>query len=445
MKRSLLLRAWLVLAFYACLLTQTVAQFTLGAEVRPRSEYRHGFKKLFDADTQDPAFFIEQRTRLIGNYQDEKMDFVLSLQDVRIWGSERQIYKPNSGVSSNFASVHQAWGRYKFNNTFAIKAGRMELDYDNARFLGNLGWAQQSRSHDALVLEYRDSTSSLDIGTAYNQDANTPEYAKLLSTFYGQAGNYKTMQYVHYHRDFAKAGFSALFLNNGLQGARDSLGNADTYFSQTLGLIGTLSAAKTKFELEAYYQFGKDGSDKSISAFLLGASATLPLSAKTTFTLGGDYVSGTDITSTKNNSFNPLYGTNHKFYGLMDYFYVGNASAQMGKTIGLINPYAKFKFGIGKGKALLAHVHQFISPVTIYSDPETQTGDLSSSLGTEIDLVFNANLAANTNLKVGYSQLFATESMQRIKGGNREDMQNWFWVMLTFKPTFFKSVSKVDF
>jgi hypothetical protein len=105
----------------------------------------------------------------------------------------------------------------------------------------------------------------------------------------------------------------------------------------------------------------------------------------------------------------------------------------------LINPYTKFKFGIGKGKALLAHFHHFISPVTIYSDPETQSGDLGSSLGTEVDLVFNANLSATTNLKVGYSQLFATESMQQIKGGNPDNTQNWFWVMMTFKPTLFQS------
>ena len=37
----------------------------------------------------------------------------------------------------------------------------------------------------------------------------------------------------------------------------------------------------------------------------------------------------------------------------------------------------------------------------------------------------------------GYSQMFATETMQVLKGGNYENMNNWAWIQLTFKPTFF--------
>ncbi|MDZ7608893.1 MAG: hypothetical protein U5K79_25710 [Cyclobacteriaceae bacterium] len=47
----------------------------------------------------------------------------------------------------------------------------------------------------------------------------------------------------------------------------------------------------------------------------------------------------TDLTDTNDKSFNPLYGTNHKFYGYMDYFYVGNSHGQVGNgtTSGLID------------------------------------------------------------------------------------------------------------
>lgn len=441
MKRNVLSLYGMVIILTLGFYLQAEAQFTLGAEVRPRSEYRHGFKKLIDADSQDPAFFIEQRTRLQASYKDAKMTFLFSLQDVRIWGSERQIYKPADGVSPNFAAVHQAWGKYLLSDKVAVKVGRQELDYDNARFLGNLGWAQQSRSHDALLFMVSDSTSAFHIGAAFNQDANTPEYAKLLSTDYNQAGNYKTMQYAWYHKDFKGGGISALFFNNGLQ-TYDSLGVGETHFSQTTGLYSTFKAGKVAFTAEAYYQFGKDAADRDLSAFLLGASASVPL-GKVGLSLGADYVSGTalDTESGINNAFTPLYGTNHKFYGLMDYFYVGNPNAQLGRTTGLINPYLKTKVGLPKG-ALLVHLHHFLSPTDIYKDPELLSGPTSSSLGTEIDLVYNLDLAQNVNLKVGYSQLFATESMELIKGGDQSDMQNWFWTMITFKPTFFKTDKK---
>lgn len=413
-------------------------QLTLGAEVRPRAEYRHGFKKLINTESQDAALFVEQRTRLTTFFQKEDLEFKISLQDVRIWGAEAQIYKPSGAVGNSFASVNEAWGLYRFNDKWAIKLGRQELDYDNARFLGNLDWAQQSRSHDAILFTYQDSTSTLHIGAAFNQDGNTPEYAKLLGTFYDRAGNYKAMQFLWYHKELPKASLSGLLFNNGIQ-ARDAAGKAKTYFSQTAGFYGKFKLSKSLLETEVYYQFGKDGAGKDISAYFLGAGLTSPLSKKVSTTLGLDYVSGTELAASNNNSFTPLYGTNHKFYGFMDYFYVGNPAAQMGKETGVFNPYLKFKFGLSPKTSLLAHVHEFLSPVKLYQNPELQEGNVTSALGTEIDLVLNVNVSQEVNLKLGYSQLFATESMALIKGGNPDNLQNWAWAMFTFQPTLFRS------
>ncbi len=32
--------------------------------------------------------------------------------------------------------------------------------------------------------------------------------------------------------------------------------------------------------------------------------------------------------------------------------------------------------------------------------------------------------------------MFATESMETIKGGNSKLSNNWAWIMITFKPNF---------
>ncbi len=432
----------IIVAFTAIILCNTAyAQFKLGAEVRPRSEFRNGFKKLIDKETQKPAFFTEQRTRLTLDYTSEKSKFYVSFQDVRIWGAESQIYKPGVNTSPYFTSVNQAWGQFDMGSKWKMKLGRQEFDYDNARFLGNLGWAQQSRSHDAVLLTFSDSTSTFHIGAAFNQDGNTPEYAKLLGTFYDRPGNYKTMQFAWYHKNFRGGNLSLLLFNNGVQ-ALDAEENPVTRFSQTFGGISSFNLGKSKLGLEGYYQFGRDPSDKKLSAYLLALSIAKPIGNKLAITIGGEYLSGTSMETSgdKNNSFNPLYGTNHKFYGFMDYFYVGNPSAQAGRTIGLINPYIKTKWTLPKGVSLMAHLHHFISPVTIYNDPSELAGETSgSSLGTELDLVLATNVAPGVGLNVGYSQLFATESMQIIKGGNHSSVQNWAWVMLTFKPTLFST------
>ena len=406
--------------------------FTLKAEVRPRTEYRHGFKKLINPATQNAAFFTDQRTRLITTFSAPKYDFMVSYQDVRIWGEEAQVYKPTVGSGSAFAAVNQAWANLKFSKKTSLKLGRQEWDYDNVRILGNLAWAQQSRSHDGALLVVKDSVQQFHLGAAYNQDGKTPEQTKLLETFYNVTGNYKTMQFLWYHRDFKKGGLSLLALNNGQQ-AKDS----STYYTQTLGGIGNIKLKKIKLELEAYYQTGKEAAGKDVNAWLLAASLTAPLGKKGNVVLGADYLSGSslDDAASQNNSFNPLYGTHHKFYGYMDYFYVGNASAQMSRTIGLIDPYLRFNVPVGKKANLQLTGHQFISPVDIYSVPEQKTTKLSNTLGTEIDLVLSTAITPDVKIEAGYSQLFATESMAKIKGGDYKALQNWAYCMITFSPT----------
>ena len=132
--------------------TELFAQFTITGELRPRTEFRNGFKKLRESDT-DPAFFIEQRSRLYLDYKKDKIWLNIALQDIRIWGSTDQIYKSDPSLQN----VYEAWARYAFDERYAFKVGRQAMNYDNARFMGNLDWAQQGRSHDALLFTKQDA------------------------------------------------------------------------------------------------------------------------------------------------------------------------------------------------------------------------------------------------------------------------------------------------
>jgi len=412
------------------------AQFTLTGEIRPRVEFRNGFKTI-SRTSDDPAAFIEQRSRLYFAYQKDKVKFNLTLQDVRIWGNVSQIFKEDPALSN----VYEAWGAYYFSDAFSIKVGRQALNYDNARFLGNLAWAQQARSHDALLLKYENKAGfKAHLGGAFNQ--NVPfEPGQLSGTFYSGVNNYKTMQFLWLHKDFGKAAkLSALVFNDG----RQTITNAGTpeadssvSYRQTYGLLGNAKLGNVKLEGEFYYQGGQNAAGVDVDAFLGSFSATYK-TGLTPLTMGFDYVSGTNQNadgsmSGKDNSFNPLYGTNHKFYGLMDYFYVGNGFS----NVGLVDIFFKTKFKLSKKAALIAHYHHFESEATI-------PGQDSRTLGDEIDLVLNVNMAKGANLKIGYSQMFATDAMGVIKGRttNTNDFNNWAWVMLTIKPTLFTTKKK---
>ncbi|MDN5204338.1 alginate export family protein [Fulvivirgaceae bacterium BMA10] len=404
-------------------LKDALAQLTFSGEIRPRTELRHGFKKPAFED-QEVAFFTEQRTRLMLQYTLKKYEFKLSLQDVRIWGSVDQVFKNDPSLTN----IHEAWGKYNFNKNVSLKVGRQELNYDNARILGNLAWAAQSRSHDLAKFIYTGKEQTIHLGVAFNQDANTPEFGKLASTYYSTVKNYKTMQFLWYHKNFTKGALSLLVLNNGVQIGTDSLSSVN--FSQTAGLTGSVELNKIALDGEFYYQVGKDQVDRNISAWMASLNASLKLGTSV-IKVGGDYLSGTDQNDIKNHSFTPLYGTNHKFYGLMDYFFVGNPHDE----VGLADYYVKTKFKTGDRSSLLTHLHYFSATATI-PDPLDINRSMPSGLGVELDAIYDLNVSKEVNFKFGYSQMFGTRSMEVIKGGDKNEFNAWAWAMLTFKPVF---------
>ena len=424
----------LLTALLAILAINASAQFNLGAEIRPRAEFRNGFKAPHNQDVV-PAFFIEQRSRLYFNYKTEDVIVKLSLQDVRIWGSVNQIYKSDP----NLQNVYEAWGQFNFNSNFGVKAGRMALDYDNARFLGNLGWAAQGRSHDALLFLWKNNDGmKLDVGLAYNQNPLF-EPGKLNNNFFDHSvtKNYKTMQFAHFNIKKEGGKFSAMIHNDGRQLAADS----SIAYRQTYAVLGDKKFGDITLAGEFYYQGGKNGANVDVSAVFASFYATFKTSI-TPITIGGEYVSGTssdDVTNNVDGAFNPLYGTNHKFYGFMDYFYVGNGHSSKG----LVDLNIKTNFKIGENSNLLARVHYFMSPVEI-ADPNDAALTLSSGLGTELDLVYGVKLHKDVKLNIGYSQMFSGESMVEVKGtGDPFVTNNWAWLMLTFKPTLFDT-NKVE-
>ena len=411
---------------FSILYINSFGQLTIGAQIRPRAEFRNGFKTLTTKE-RNPAFFIEQRSRFFADYNSDKFEVKINFQDVRIWGSTDQIYKSETGTLTN---IYEAWGLYRLNRNWQFKIGRMDLDYNNARFLGDLDWAAQGRSHDALVISYKTDSSDfrLDIGGAFNQSGFEP--TKLSETFYTGLNNYKTMQFIWVNKKFNNSEISAIIHNDGQQIQSDS----SIAFRQTYGLMASGKLNKFNFTAEAYVQSGKNAAENDVNAYMLSASLSIPTQL-TPITFGFDMLSGSSINDINDKSFNPLYGTNHKFYGFMDYFYVGNTHGQQGKVAGLIDIFLKTKFKVNTNSNLVAHTHIFNSAADIYN-PENLTSSVSKYLGTELDIVYNYTFDKDVVLNIGYSQMLAGESMEYIKAaaGDHEAFNNWVWLMISFHP-----------
>lgn len=396
-----------------CLLmgSQVKAQFSLSGELRPRSEYSHGYSTLAVED-QNPSLFTSQRTRLNFDYKMDLLKVGLVLQDVRIWGNQAQ-----QVTNQDFAtSVHQAWAEINLFKNIALKVGRQELNYDDLRIFGNVGWAQQGRSHDVAVFKYARKLN-VHFGIAHHENTNRK------NNLYDGPDAYKDLQFLWINRKTDNFNFSLLFLNNGkpvLEGTEQK-----SQYSQTFGTHVEVPVDKVAFSGNLYFQTGKDGANKSLNAYNLLAEATYKTSEKTQWILGYEILSGTDYNQTeKNSSFTPLYGTNHKFNGFMDYFYVGNHL----NNVGLADGYVKFATSKNK-TAFNADVHFFSSAAKI-----SDTAD--NYLGTEIDLTLTQTLNPVTKIAFGYSQMFGTESMQILKGGSKGAFNNWAYVMISVTPKF---------
>ena len=81
------------------------AQFTLDGEFRPRTEYRSGFGNLI-AEGADAGFGTSTRARLNAGFKTETYKVYISLQDVMVWGENRQILPYDA---NNSFAVFQAW------------------------------------------------------------------------------------------------------------------------------------------------------------------------------------------------------------------------------------------------------------------------------------------------------------------------------------------------
>lgn len=407
------------------------AQFSMDAQIRPRVEYRNGFKELVDK-TNDPAFLISQRTRINAGFKSDKILMGISIQDIRVWGDQPQLV-----ANSNQLMMHEAWAAYLFNEHLKLKVGRQELVYDDARILGNVDWAQQARSHDMALLAY-EQQFKLHLGAAYNQGQE-----RLTGTDY-QVDNYKTMQFAWFNKGFGKLNLSLLVMNNGWQFDYEEQGidKSKTVFAQTLG--GRVVYKQNKLDLNAagYFSTGKDTNDRELSAFYLAAAANYAASSNWAFGLGWEFLSGTsELEKAKdpgytNKSFNPYYGTNHKFNGFMDYFYVGNHI----NSVGLSDIYASAKYAEEKWN-IVGTLHFFNAANEILNQDIINVAEaMSNGLGTELDLVFSYKLSPQVALSAGYSQMFGTKTLEMLKGGDSGITNNWVWVMVNFKPQLIKEL-----
>jgi hypothetical protein len=174
---------------------------------------------------------------------------------------------------------------------------------------------------------------------------------------------------------------------------------------------------------------------------------------KPSLTVWYDYLSGTDdqdlaATDAKWKSFNPVFDTGHKFYGLQDLFLgIGTGNETNGTAaLGLQDLAVKTKLSPAAGWTFKADYHWFYTAASADSnsnrrlfgsgggvaDNTTPNRLSNNNLGTELDLSLANKYNANTTITAGFSNYSNTSlfrDLRNVDGGGA----NWAYLQFDVK------------
>ena len=408
--------------------------FTLSGQLRPRFEYRNGAYQALQ-EGEEPAILVNNRLRLNMDYRfRQDLQLYVSLQQVNIWGQapQVQVIDRTGGLS-----VFEAYAALPLGGGFDLKLGRQQIVLDEDRIFGSLDWHPAGRAHDAVNINWR-PVENLYLRSFFAFNQNYLDGKAATDKINGNVNNpkgqyftpgqpYQHMEALHAHYAFTpEQQLSFLFANLGLR--NDD--KAD-YNMQTFGVHYRGRSQDLSYGAEAYLQTGKNNTGATKEAYLLAAMVGYKFLPSLSATMGIDYLSGnnTPDSSDKDKVFTPFSGTNHKFYGFMDYYYVNN-TPQI-PQVGLFNPYISATLKTSEKGNLYAAGHYFRSAGKI--DGKTR------NLGVEADLVYTHKLQPFASLQVGYSVHKVSGSYNTLRGFSAtRPWQDWFWCSININPTMLK-------
>ena len=303
-------------------------------------------------------------------------------------------------VDPQFAMLSEASVDYSLGKT-ALHAGRSQVNLDNQRFIGTVGWRQNERSYDTLYVANND-VKNLNVMAAY------------VYGFQGVKANPTAeTSSVLLHAKYKVVDALTITAYDYMLGSI-----SDTY---GLALTGKFNAG-AKFNYRAEYAMQSDPTmEYKVKDVKADADYyNLDFGANISGVLAGlnyEVLSGAD--SDGKTTFTPTLGTNHKFNGWADMFFVANKPAGGLKDANIRLGYKAKGFG-----KLLAVYHDFKADKNMAAATGT-----TDDLGTEIDAVY-VNKIPGVNGLTGLVK-FASYSKGKATGYTNDKQVGW--VQLDYK------------
>jgi hypothetical protein len=411
----------------------SVAQaVVIDGEIRPRTEYRDGFTKPL-LTTNDPGVFTVKRTRLGMTFTSGLLTTQITLQDARTFGQAANA----SDVAST--GIYEAWAEMLLVPGGSFKIGRQTINYDDKRLFSSPAWSNTGTTHDVGLFKYNINDFEAHLGFAYNNNS-----AISSETYYTAMTKYRYLNFLWLSKDIINGlNISAIGVDEGAQDTTGTKNNTANYLKTKLYHAYTFGG-NLKFQRDscpisalatAYFQAGKNATDQTLNGTLLALKVDYKIFYFLSANVGTDYLSGDNngTTDGTQSNFKKLYGADHAFNGVMDYW-------DTPLTQGLLDYYGGVTGKIGKKLTLEGAYHVFNSE---FSGKNKKGIDFGKDLGSEFDLIATYKLNTWTTVQAGYCRYFSNYNTIVAKDivtstTVTPDIRTpqWAYVMFTIKPKF---------
>jgi len=460
------------------------AQFNVSGEFRMRGEFRDGYSTLRDS-SKTPYADILGRARLFVDYKTDKITTRFSLQDAWVFGQNNF---SSDTISKNTVNMFEAWLKYNFTKNLGVKVGRVELSYDDQRFLGRNDWSMWGSIHDLVMVQWdaQKANNKADLGFAINNNAPANPKIPFLNSY--TLNNYKYMGYLWEQKKLfkekltlsllafidsyqknsetsttSKTTYDTLLIRNShdsiigttIQKNVTKITNTTDfptvlYAKATVGLDAFLNLKKWNFFLSGYYEGGHVKDGRKLSAWFYAAYASFQVVKPLNLMIGYDHLGGNDFSDitgqkTKVTGFSTPYGTAHRLYGYMDLW---NSYVKDYSTAGLNDLYARATVSFNENHSIEATYRWFSLDKGFLNIKDTKNNlpytKVDKSLGSEVDLMYVYKVLPNLDLNLAYCFFLQTKTMELQRGlkEGTSKFAQYAYIMLTYKPNFFTSEKK---
>lgn len=411
----------------------TLAQtIVIDGEIRPRTEFRDGYVKPL-LQTNDPGVFTTQRTRLGMTFTSGLLTTQITLQDARTFGQAANA----SDVAST--GIYEAWAEMLLVPGGSFKIGRQALNYDDKRLFSSPVWSNTGTAHDVGLFKYNINDFQAHLGFAYNNNS-----AISSESYYTAMTKYRYLNCLWLSKDIIDGlNVSVIGIDEGVQDTTGTKNNTTNYLKTRMYHSYTFGG-NLKFQSDscpvsalatAYFQAGKNATGQTLNGKLLALKVDYKFFDFLSANIGTDYLSGdaNGITNGTQSNFKKLYGADHNFNGVMDYW-------DTPLSQGLLDYYSGVTGKIGKKLTLEGAYHVFNGE---YSGKNKKGIAFGKDLGSEFDLIATYKLNTWTTVQGGYCRYFSNYNTIAAKDivtsatvTPEIRTPQWAYVMFTIKPKF---------